>query len=169
MVSLSLGTMSMRDHLEKSAGYIEVDAPKRLSRCKRPTYRIDAGKAGDADIRLRLNGGEARVYSILPVLRSSDAEHGYLSMAQCRRMGNGGRGTKLMNSTLGLDRDGDAADQGCLLQPVLPPDIYGADDLTAMASGYIQPVWLCLAAISECDRSIFDCRTAMGLMGAAYG
>lgn len=65
-VSLSLGTMSMRvTDLEKSAGYIEVDAPKTtLSLLKAGTYRIDAGKAGDTDIQLSVtNGGEGRVYS----------------------------------------------------------------------------------------------------------
>ena len=65
-VSLSQGTMSLRvTDLGKSAGYIEVDAPKTtVALQKAGTYRIDAGKAGDADIRLSVtNGGEARVYS----------------------------------------------------------------------------------------------------------
>ncbi len=65
-VSLSLGSMSLRvTDIDKSAGYIEVDAPKTtVAVQKSGTYRIDAGRAGDTDIHLSVtNGGEARVYS----------------------------------------------------------------------------------------------------------
>ena len=65
-LSILQGTLSLRvTDLAKAAGYVEVDAPRSTVALQSSgTYRIDAGKAGDADIRLSVtNGGEARVYS----------------------------------------------------------------------------------------------------------
>ena len=65
-VSISLGTMSLRiTKFDKDRSFFEIDAPKTtLAVQKSGTYRIDAGKAGDADIRMTAtDGGEARVYS----------------------------------------------------------------------------------------------------------
>ena len=65
-VGISQGTMSLRvTDLGKARGYFEIDAPKTTIAVQAAgTYRIDAGKLGDTDIRLGItNGGEARVYS----------------------------------------------------------------------------------------------------------
>lgn len=65
-VSISQGTMNLRvTDLDKAAGYFEIDAPKTTVAVERSgTYRIDAGKAGDTDLRVSATGGgEARVYS----------------------------------------------------------------------------------------------------------
>ena len=65
-VSISQGTMSLRvTDLDKAAGYFEIDAPKTTVAVQRSgTYRIDAGKSGDTDLRVSVTGGgEARVYS----------------------------------------------------------------------------------------------------------
>lgn len=65
-VSLSLGTLNLRiTPFDKDKSYFEIDAPKTTIAVQRAgTYRVDAGKAGDAEIRVAaMDGGEARVYS----------------------------------------------------------------------------------------------------------
>ena len=65
-LSLSLGTMSVRiTEFDKDRAFFEVDAPKTtVAFQKAGAYRIDAGKAGDAEIRMTVTeGGEARIYS----------------------------------------------------------------------------------------------------------
>jgi hypothetical protein len=65
-VSLSLGTMSLRImSFDKDKAYFEIDAPKTTLAIQRSgTYRIDAGKQGDAEVRVSIrDGGEARIYS----------------------------------------------------------------------------------------------------------
>ena len=65
-VSLSLGTLNLRiTSFDKEKFYFEIDAPKTTIAVQRAgTYRVDAGKAGDTEIRVAaMDGGEARVYS----------------------------------------------------------------------------------------------------------
>lgn len=65
-VSISLGTMTLRlTAFDKDKSYFEIDAPKTTLAIQRSgTYRVDAGKDGDTEIRASItNGGEARVYS----------------------------------------------------------------------------------------------------------
>jgi hypothetical protein len=65
-LSLSLGTANVmvRD-LEKAAGYFEIDAPKTTVAVEKSgSYRIDAGKAGDTELRVSITGGgSGHVYS----------------------------------------------------------------------------------------------------------
>ncbi len=65
-VSLSLGTLNLRlTSFDKDKSYFEIDAPKTTIAVQRAgTYRVDAGKTGDTEIRVTaMDGGEARVYS----------------------------------------------------------------------------------------------------------
>jgi hypothetical protein len=65
-LSLSLGTMSATiTRFDKDHAYFEVDAPKTtIAVEKAGVYRIDAGQAGDADIRVGVtDNGQARVYT----------------------------------------------------------------------------------------------------------
>ena len=65
-LSLSLGTLNLRvNRFDKDRSYFEIDAPKTtIAVQKTGQYRIDAGQAGDAQIRVAVTqGGEARVYS----------------------------------------------------------------------------------------------------------
>jgi FecR protein len=65
-VSISLGTMTLRlTAFDKDKAYFEIDAPKTTLAIQRSgTYRVDAGKDGDHEIRTTItNGGEARIYS----------------------------------------------------------------------------------------------------------
>lgn len=65
-VSLSLGTLNLRiTSFDRDKTYFEIDAPKTTIAVQRAgTYRVDAGKTGDAEIRVAtMDGGEARVYS----------------------------------------------------------------------------------------------------------
>jgi hypothetical protein len=65
-VSISLGTMSVRiREFDKNRAFFEIDAPKTtIAVQKSGVYRIDAGKAGDDEIRAAVTeGGEARIYS----------------------------------------------------------------------------------------------------------
>ncbi|MEQ1921222.1 MAG: DUF6600 domain-containing protein [Pyrinomonadaceae bacterium] len=65
-LSLSQGTMGVRvTDLQKAGGFFEIDAPNTtVAIQKAGSYRIDAGQAGDQDLRVSVaSGGEARVYS----------------------------------------------------------------------------------------------------------
>lgn len=65
-ISLSLGSITLRiTDFEKDKAFFEIDAPKTTLAVHKPgTFRIDAGKAGDEEIRVAAtDGGEARVYS----------------------------------------------------------------------------------------------------------
>lgn len=65
-VSLSLGSMNLRiTSFNKDKSFFEIDAPKTTLAIQRSgSYRIDAGKEGDTEIRIAAtDGGEARVYS----------------------------------------------------------------------------------------------------------
>ena len=65
-VSISLGTMTLRiTAFDKDKSYFEIDAPKTTIAIQRSgTYRVDAGKEGDTELRASItNGGEARIYS----------------------------------------------------------------------------------------------------------
>lgn len=65
-VSLSLGTMTFRViSFDKDRSYFEIDAPKTTMAVQNSgTYRVDAGKEGDSEVRVAAtDGGEARVYS----------------------------------------------------------------------------------------------------------
>ena len=65
-LSLSLGTLNVtaRD-LDKAGGYLEIDAPKTTVAVEKSgSYRIDAGKAGDTELRVSITGGgSGHVYS----------------------------------------------------------------------------------------------------------
>lgn len=64
--SLSVGTLSLRiTSFNKERTYFEIDAPKTTLAVQRAgAYRVDAGKEGDAEVRISATeGGEARVYS----------------------------------------------------------------------------------------------------------
>ena len=65
-VSLSLGSMDLRiTQFNKDHAYFEIDAPRSTIAIQKPgQYRVDAGQAGDTEIRVAVTqGGEARVYS----------------------------------------------------------------------------------------------------------
>ncbi len=65
-LSLPEGTLSLRVwEFNKDRSFIEIDAPKTtLAVQEAGTYRIDAGKPGDLEIRMSvIEGGEARIYS----------------------------------------------------------------------------------------------------------
>lgn len=65
-VSLTLGTMNLRfKSFDKNRSSFEIDAPRSTIAIQRSgTYRIDAGREGDSEIRVSASdGGEARVYS----------------------------------------------------------------------------------------------------------
>ncbi|MEO6050791.1 MAG: DUF6600 domain-containing protein, partial [Pyrinomonadaceae bacterium] len=65
-VSLSLGTLSLRiTSFNKDRSFFEIDAPKTTVAMQRSgSYRIDAGKEGDSEVRIAAtDGGEARIYS----------------------------------------------------------------------------------------------------------
>ncbi|MEO6656094.1 MAG: DUF6600 domain-containing protein [Pyrinomonadaceae bacterium] len=65
-VSLSLGTLSLRiTSFNKDSSFFEIDAPKTTLAIQRSgSYRIDAGKEGDSEVRIAAtDGGEARIYS----------------------------------------------------------------------------------------------------------
>ena len=65
-VSLSLGTMNLRvTKFDKDKSFFEIDAPKTTVSVQRSgSYRIDAGRDGDSEVRVTATfGGEARVYS----------------------------------------------------------------------------------------------------------
>jgi len=64
--SLSLGTMNLRVRdFDKDKSFFEIDVPKTtVAIQKSGSYRIDAGREGDSEIRVAASqGGEARVYS----------------------------------------------------------------------------------------------------------
>ena len=138
-VSLSLGSMSLRvTDLEKSAGYIEVDAPKTTVAVQKPgTYRIDAGKAGDADIRLSVtNGGEARVYSDTAGFTLKSGRGGRVFIDGS----NAGEWETADAARKADEFDGWAADRDAAIAKRIrdayydkyyDQDIYGADDLDA--------------------------------------
>ncbi len=138
-VSLSLGSMSLRvTDLDKSAGYIEVDAPKTtIAVQKAGTYRIDAGKAGDADIHLSVtNGGEARVYSDTAgfTLKSGRGARVFIdgSNAGEWETADAARNTDEFDGWAN-DRDATIARQikDAYYDKYYDQDIYGADDLDA--------------------------------------
>ncbi len=65
-LSHSLGTISIRvTSFDKDRSFFEIDAPNTTLAIQRSgTYRIDAGRQGDDEIRVAAtDGGEARVYS----------------------------------------------------------------------------------------------------------
>ena len=65
-LSLSQGTMNLRvTNFDKAGGYFEIDAPKTtIAVEKSGSYRVDAGKAGDAELHVSVtSGGSARIYS----------------------------------------------------------------------------------------------------------
>lgn len=65
-LSLSEGTMNVRlTRFDKETAFFEIDAPKTtVAIQKSGMYRIDAGKAGMADVRVAVtDDGEARVYA----------------------------------------------------------------------------------------------------------
>lgn len=65
-VSLTQGTLGLRiTDLDKARGFFEIDAAKTtLAIEKSGTYRVDAGHAGDKELRVTATGGgSARVYS----------------------------------------------------------------------------------------------------------
>ncbi len=65
-LSLSSGTLNVtvRD-MDKAGGYFEIDAPKTTVAVEKSgSYRIDAGQAGDRELRVSLTGGgSGHVYS----------------------------------------------------------------------------------------------------------
>jgi hypothetical protein len=65
-LSISLGTMSARiTSFDKDRSFFEIDAPKTtVALQKAGSYRIDAGRTGESEIRVSATeGGEARIYS----------------------------------------------------------------------------------------------------------
>lgn len=65
-LSISLGSLSVHiSSFDIDKSYFEIDAPKTTMAVQRAgTYRIDAGSAGDVEIRVAAtDGGEARVYT----------------------------------------------------------------------------------------------------------
>lgn len=65
-LSLTQGTLVLRiTNFDRAGGYYEIDAPKTtVALEKSGSYRIDAGQAGDQELRVAVKeGGSARVYS----------------------------------------------------------------------------------------------------------
>jgi len=65
-LSVPLGTMTVRiTSFDKDKAFFEIDAPKTTVAVQdEGTYRIDAGRVGDTEVRVTVtNGGAARVYS----------------------------------------------------------------------------------------------------------
>lgn len=136
-LSLSLGTMSATiTRYDKTRAYFEVDAPKTtIAIEKAGVYRIDAGQAGDNDIRVSVTDeGEARVYSdsvgfTLKNGRSAlvhidGANVGEWEAADASRFAD-------EFDTWSLDRDAAIAQRlkDAFYDKYYDNDIYGADDL----------------------------------------
>lgn len=136
-LSLSTGTMSVRiTAFDKDRSFFEVDAPKTTFAVQKAgSYRIDAGKAGDAEIRVSVTeGGEARVYSdsagfTLKNNRSArvfiDGDNaGEYEAAEASRFTD-------EFDTWALDRDATIAKRlaDAYYNKYYDNDIYGADDL----------------------------------------
>lgn len=65
-ISLPQGTLNLRTvQFDPDKSFFEIDAPKTTVSVQKPgSYRVDAGKEGDSEIRISVTGeGEARVYA----------------------------------------------------------------------------------------------------------
>lgn len=136
-VSLSLGTLNVRiTSFNKDKAFFEIDAPKTTFAVQRAgSYRIDAGKDGDAEIRVAAtNGGEARVYSESAGFTVKDGRSARIFIDGA----NAGEweaadATKFSDDfdTWALDRDSTIASRlkDAYYDKYYDDDIYGADDL----------------------------------------
>jgi hypothetical protein len=136
-LSLSLGTANVmvRD-LEKAGGYFEIDAPKTtIAVEKSGSYRIDAGKAGDTELRVSITGGgSGHVYSQSAgfTLKSGRSARVFLEGD------NAGEWETADAAKLADDFEAWTAERDSLIEKQLTAahynkyydqDIYGADDL----------------------------------------
>ena len=136
-LSISLGTMSVSiTRFDKDKTFFEVDAPKTtIAVQKAGIYRIDAGQAGDAEIRIGVTqDGEARVYSDTAgfTLKNGRSARVFIDGANAGEWeaGDYARYSDEFDSW-SLDRDATIAQRlkGAFYDRYYDQDIYGADDL----------------------------------------
>src|SRR5436190_7727431 len=136
-LGLSAGTMSVRiTAFDSTRTFFEIDAPKTTVAIQTAgSYRIDAGKLGDAEIRTTVTqGGEARVYSDNTgfTLRNNRSARVFIDGPNAGEY----EAADAANfsdefDTWALDRDSVIAKklQDAYYNKYYDQDIYGADDL----------------------------------------
>ncbi|MEP6787347.1 MAG: DUF6600 domain-containing protein [Acidobacteriota bacterium] len=136
-VSLSLGTLNVRiTSFNKDKSFFEIDAPKTTIAVQRAgSYRIDAGKDGDSEIRVAAtNGGEARVYSESAGFTVKDGRSAriFIDGANAGEWEAADASRSIDDfDTWALDRDATIASRlkDAYYDKYYDDDIYGADDL----------------------------------------
>lgn len=136
-LSLSLGTMSVRlRSFDKESSSFEIDAPKTtVAIQKSGTYRIDAGREGDSEIRVAAtDGGEARVFSDTSAFTLKNGRSSLISISGQRAgewdMADASRYEDEFDQWTS-DRDSTIAKQlkDAYYDTYYDNDLYGADDL----------------------------------------
>ncbi len=136
-VSVSLGTINVRiTEFDKDRAFFEIDAPETTVAVEKAgSYRIDAGKAGDDEIRVAATeGGEARIYSDTAgfTLKNNRSARVFIDGTNVGEW-EAADASKFMDEfdTWALDRDSIIAKRlaDAYYNKYYDNDIYGADDL----------------------------------------
>ncbi|MFZ1699767.1 MAG: DUF6600 domain-containing protein [Pyrinomonadaceae bacterium] len=137
-LSLSLGSMNVTlRSFDKESSSFEIDAPKTtVAVQKSGTYRIDAGREGDSEIRVvATDGGEARVFSDTSAFTLKNGRSSLISIGGPRAgewdMADASRYEDEFDQWTS-DRDATIAKQlkDAYYDTYYDNDLYGADDLS---------------------------------------